>query len=612
MPQQAANSAISRIAKLLRYAKPYRTRWVVIALLTLSTSGLALIAPWPMQVLVDHALGSVPMSGAMRRFVQLLPSATTSASALVFWIAIAGLLLFVVSSYVDALLNRAWLLAGQRMVYDLSVDLFAVVQRRSLLFHTRSTVGDLMSRITGDNWAVYTLIELLLLAPARAILTMLFMIALMVRMDWKLTLVALAAAPVMACSTFLLAPPIRVASKLRREIESRLLSHVQQTLTGIPVVQAFAQETREQERFRAFADAAIGAQKRATVANSFHSLGTGLIATLGNALVLWIGIRHVLHGQITLGGVLIFIAYLAVLQEQMKTLVGLNASVQGIIPSVDRVLELLDSPPEIVEAPNAKMLFGSRGLLRFESVTFGYDRDRPPILEDVSLELPSGATIAVVGSSGAGKSTLASLVPRFVDPWNGRVTLDGMDLRDLQLTSLRRHVAVVLQEPFLFPFTIAQNIAYGTASATRQQIENAARAAGCETFIRQLPQGYETILGERGVTLSGGERQRLSIARALLKDAPVLILDEPTASLDSVTEAGLLAALDRLKQGRTTLVIAHRLSTIRDADAIAVIDKGHLAELGTHQQLLAANGLYARLYEMQTGRRLAMPQEVDA
>jgi ATP-binding cassette subfamily B protein/subfamily B ATP-binding cassette protein MsbA len=600
MSDAVAKANLRSLAGMLRYARPYRAQWAGIVVLTLLTSAFALLTPWPMQVLVDHVLGSVPPPPMLVRLTRLVPG-TSETRAMIGFVVFAGLVLLLVGAALDALLTIAWVRVGQRMVYDLACDLFARIQRRSLLFHTRNSVGDLMSRVTGDSWCVYSMVEMLLLAPGRALIMTVLMVVLMARMDWKLTLAALALAPFMAGASYWLAPPIRLASKLRREVESRLLSHVQQTLSGVPVVQAFAAEEREQQRFREFADAAIGAQKRTTVAGQFHQLGTGLIATLGSAVILWVGVRQVLAGTLTLGAVLLFVAYLAMLQDQMRAFVGLWATVQALSANVDRVNEILDVPTEVAESPGAVEIARARGDVRFENVTFGYESDRP-VLSGVTLDLPAGSTLAVVGPSGVGKSTLAALVPRFFDPWDGRVTLDGRDVRGYTIASLRRQVAVVLQEPFLFPMTVADNIAYGTEGATRQQIESAARAAGADEFVRRLPQGYDTVIGERGATLSGGERQRLSIARALLKNAPVLILDEPTASLDAATESKLLHALQTLMRGRTTLVIAHRLSTIRNADRIVVLEHGRIAEQGTHDELIELGGRYAALCARQSGR----------
>jgi ATP-binding cassette subfamily B protein/subfamily B ATP-binding cassette protein MsbA len=604
MSNRSARLDFARVARLLRYGRPYRARWAGIVLLTFAASALALAAPWPMKVLVDHVLGDATWPAWMTRLASLV-SEPYRAGMMIAWVVCAGLILFLLGALLDALLTVAWVRAGQQMAYDLAQDVFARVQRRSLLFHTRNHVGELITRVAGDSFCVYSIVELVLLAPGRAIVMTGIMVVIMARMDWRLTLASLIVAPFMGGASYWLAPRVRRASQARREVEGQLLAHVQQTLSGIPVVQAFAAEDREQQRFRDYADAAIGAQTRTTIAGQFHHLGTGLVAAAGSGLILWLGVRHVLAGTLTIGGVILFLSYLAMLQEQMKVFVATWASANDLSANVERVTELLDEPSEVCESPNAIEIGRATGAVRFENVTFGYEASAP-VLSGVTLDVPSGATVAIVGSSGAGKSTLVSLVPRFADPWSGRVTLDGGDLREVTIDSLRKQVAVVLQEPFLFPFTVAENIAYGTPGATREQIVAAARAAGAHAFIERLPQGYDTPLAERGASLSGGERQRLSIARALLRDAPVLILDEPTAALDAATEAGLLEALRTLMRNRTTLVIAHRLSTIRNADRIVVLEQGRVVEQGTHDELLDAGGVYADLHARQTGQRRAM------
>jgi ABC-type multidrug transport system fused ATPase/permease subunit len=585
---------------LLRYALGSWRGWLFIFLITLASGLLGLLQPWPLKILVDHVLGEAPMAEPLAAVAGSIPGGDSPRGLLV-WVVFAGVAIFALNSVAEVLLTRAWIVTGQRLVSDIGADLFARVQRRHLPFHSQNSVGDVMSRITGDCWCIYKAVEAFVFTPLFTLIVLGGVIWVMAQLNFVLMLVALAAAPLMTGITFMLGRPIRAAARARREIDSRIQAHLQQTLTGIPVVQAFSQEEREHARFEAFAADALKAQRRSTVIGNICELCSGLTVTVGIAAIIWLGANQVLASRLHIGELLIFIAYANSLQVHLKAITGAYTSIQEIRASAERVWEMLDAEPEVRDAPGALPLSDVRGGLALENVSFGYEPGRP-VLRGVSLEVLPGQVVAIVGATGAGKTTLVTLIPRFVDPWQGRVLLDGSDLRGLELNSLRRHVGLVLQEPFLFPFTIAENIAYGRPEASREEIEAAARAANAHGFIAALPEGYDTRLGERGATLSGGERQRLGIARAFLKDARILILDEPTSALDAGTEQLLLQALTRLMRGRTTLIVAHRLSTIRHADRIVVLDHGRIVEQGTHKELLACAGAYARLHRLQTGK----------
>jgi ATP-binding cassette subfamily B protein/subfamily B ATP-binding cassette protein MsbA len=604
MPADTRRLRSSARRRLFAYAAPYTQDWATIVAASLLATVFSVLQPWPLKVLVDHVLGTVPAVGVFGVLVGTLPGAGTPGGLLV-WVAVAGLGIFLANSTINVVLTLQWTRIGRRMVYDLARDLFARTQRRSLAAHSRHAIGDSMSRITGDAWCVYAVVDALLFAPGHALFGAVAMIVVMMQLDSGLTLLALTVAPFMAATTWAFGRPIRRAAHERREVESRIQSHVQQTLAGVSVVQAFTREDDEQRRFQDLASVAIRAHQRTALIGSLYGLGSGLLTTLGTAAVMWLATTRVLDGRLTIGTTLVFLSYLVSLQRQLTAFAGMYATLHGAGAGVDRVMAVLDEGEGVPEKPDAAPLPPVRGDVVIEDVAFEYLPGQP-VLRGVSIEARAGSTVAIVGATGAGKSTLIGLCARFFDPASGRVLVDGHDVRDVQVRSLRDQVAMVLQEAFLFPMSIADNISLGRPGAARDQIEAAARAANAHEFIRRLPAGYDTVVGERGATLSGGERQRIAIARAILRNAPILILDEPTSALDVETEYAVVGALERLMRDRTTFIIAHRLSTIRNATTIVVLEHGRVVEQGSHAQLLVRGGVYGELHALQFPRDAAV------
>jgi len=585
---------------LTRYAWRRWLGLLVVVTTMLLKIGLDVLKPWPMIFLVDYVLQGKITSRLFPRLVVLLPGAHT-AENLVAWAVGATVLIFLLSWSVGLANAYANITLGQRMVYDLAADLFAKLQQLSLHFHLRQSVGDNIRRVTTDCTCVSIIVKDAVLPVISAQISLLIMFAILWEIDSTLTLLALAVVPYMAVVFHLYAQRMMDGSYQQQEIEGRVYSTVEQTFSAIPAVHAFGREELNDQRFKQATRAALAAALSLTNVQLQFKILIGLATAVGTAGILWVGTQHASLRGLSVGAILLFLSYLGSLYAPLESMMYSTSTIQGAAGSARRVWEVLQAEQEVRDKPGAPALSSVRGHVQIENVTFGHEPGRP-ILRNVSLEARPGETVAIVGSTGAGKSTLVSLVPRFFDPWEGRVVLDGRDVREVQLKSLRRHIALVLQEAFLFPLTIAENIAYGHPGSTLAQIEAAARAANAHEFILRLPNGYQTIIGERGATLSGGERQRISIARALLKDAPVLILDEPTSALDVVTEGGLLDALDRLTQGRATFIIAHRLSTIRRANRIVALKDGQIAESGTHDELLARGGVYAGFFHTQFGR----------
>jgi ATP-binding cassette subfamily B protein/subfamily B ATP-binding cassette protein MsbA len=556
-----------------------------------------------MKLLADHILGQQPLPAGLDAIASL-----GNVQALLVCLCVATVLIFLAHGVIAMAYMSMAVTFGQRMVYDLGADLFLHLQRLSLLFHSRRPVGDTVGRVTGDTYCVQVLVSSALLPLLQALVTVVVMFVILWRLEPVMTLFVLGVVPLMMAVMYFFSGPMKERSREQRDLEGHMMSLVEQTLAAMPAVQAFGREELEHDRFRKFADKTVAAYQRSTSVDMWFKLLIGLTMALGTALIMWRGATYAMEGTVTIGTILVFLAYLAMLYEPLNSIVYTTSTLQHALASADRVMELLDTPALVRDTAQARDIVVG-GHVRFEDIVFGYHPERP-VLKGISFEAHPGEVVAIVGPSGAGKTTLVNLLLRFFDPQQGRVLLDGHDLRAIRLRSLRRQVAMVLQEPFIFPLTVAENLTYGKPDATPAEIIAAARSANADEFIRRLPDGYDTVIGEKGATLSGGEKQRLSIARAFLKNAPVLILDEPTSALDTHTEKLVLEALQRLMAGRTTILIAHRLSTVEVADRIIVLDQGKCVEIGTHAELLLREGAYARLHRNRFSRAGAAPRGI--
>ena len=593
----------------LSFLSPYRRRVALLAFLLLAEIGLGALQPWPLAVVIDYVLVNNPMPEPFARWLTAIHGGDRFVLLIV--LVGAGVLLQLTNQLVSAYGTQVQVDTGQRMVYDLRRQLFQHLTGLGLHHHITTSTADAVYRVDVDAYAIENLVMSGFFPLATSVISLTVMFGILLRLNVTIALLSLTVVPFMYLSLRYYTSTLVNREERVKELESKLLERLYETFGAMRLVKSFAREPHELARYVRAGDTTMNARIAITWQQSLFSVVVSAITIIGTALVVVVGGTYVMRGRLKVGELYVVINYLAAVYGPLSAIAHTTGQLQGAVAGAKRVRTMFAMVPETDDAPGAIDASGIKGDVRFEDVGFTYP-DGTAVLHDISFEARSGQMIALVGLTGAGKTTLVSLIPRFYNPSAGRVLIDGVDVPQYRVRSLRERIGIVLQDPVLFSGTIGDNLRYGRLDATPEEIEQAARAAHAHEFISRLPKGYDTEIAEAGGGLSGGERQRLSVARAILKNAPILILDEPTSSLDAISEEIVFAALRRLRAGRTTIVIAHRLSTVRDADRILVLDGGKIAAQGRHEELLKSSQLYRRMCaRLSVGKSLDDPESVD-
>jgi ATP-binding cassette, subfamily B, bacterial len=568
--------------RVLRYYRPFLGQTILGLFISLIGVGLNLLKPWPFKLIVDDFLRPGP----------------TVRSDWRIWIPLLCLALVVIQvcwGIMNWMTNYLFVKIGLQALLKLRTDLYSYLQSLSLKYHDARRSSDSSFRVAYDSQSIQTIYNKGFTNIFGSVITLIGTFIIMLQLDWQLTLVSLAIVPLVVSAIYLFAHRIRRESTSIQEQESAVLAQAQEGLSSIRMVHAFGREEFEVRQFQQQARQSLQANLRLTLTNVNSALVISTLMVVGTAAMYYIGSMHVLSGTLTLGSLLVFSAYLLMLYQPLESLTYTAWAMEGATAGAKRCFEVLDRQDDVRDSPNAVAISSAKGAIEFQSVNFGYAGDGH-VLRDINLRIEPNQIVGLVGGTGTGKSTLMSLVPRFYDPSTGSVMLDDHDVREITKKSLRAQIAIVLQDTLLFSTTVRENIAYGRPDATEEEIIAAARRAQADEFIRQMPQGYASAVGERGGHLSVGQRQRIGIARAFLKNAPILLLDEPTSALDPATEAAIMETIQELMRGRTTLIATHRLATIHGLDQIIVLERGRVVEQGRGPELLARGGIYAKLY----------------
>jgi ATP-binding cassette subfamily B protein/subfamily B ATP-binding cassette protein MsbA len=590
--------------RVLEYYRSFAAGTFIGVAFSLASIGLNLLKPWPFKVIVDYILPGrlsdfhpPPIFRWTLHFAEaaLTKSQQLSSTQLIALLCLAVVLVQVFWGLCNFASNYVFVNIGLQALLKLRTDLYSHLQRLSLKFHDTRRSSDSSFRVAYDSQAIQTIYNKGFTGIFGSVITLIGTFAIMVRLDWELALLSLAVVPLLIVTIYFFAKRIRRESTWIQEQESAVLAQAQEGLSSIRMVHAFGREEFEVSQFHQQARGSLQANLRLTLTNVNSALVISTLMVLGTAAMYYLGTLHVLAGMLSLGSLLVFSAYLLMLYQPLESLTYTAWAMEGATAGARRCFEVLDRQDDVIDSPSAIAIDKTDGAISFQSVSFGYDPARE-VLQKINLEIASDQIIALVGGTGAGKSTLLSLVPRFYDPTRGRLTLDGRDVREITKKSLRAKIAIVLQDTLLFSTSVRENIAYGRADATDDEIREAACRAQADQFISQLPHGYESLVGERGSHLSVGQRQRIGIARAFLKNAPILLLDEPTSALDPATEAAIMETIKQLMHGRTTLIATHRIATIHTVDQIIVLDRARIVEQGRGPELIARGGVYAKLH----------------
>jgi subfamily B ATP-binding cassette protein MsbA len=589
-----------------------RPHWKALGLAFIAVLGETfsdVLEPWPIKIVIDNILQSKKLPGWLQGFVN---SAFGNDKLAILNFAIAAVaaiaVIGAISSYTEKYLTTS---VSQWVTHDLRRTLYNHIQRMSLAEHDHTRTGDLISRVTSDIGAVQDFINSALLGLIVNVLTLLGMIGVMLYVNWRFTLIALSVAPVLFALVYSFTRRIKKASRQVRKKESELVSVVQEVLTSVRVVKAFAREDFEVSRFESQSLENVETALEARSLKAKLAPIVDVMVSIGTCLVLGYGARLALRGELSAGVLIVFLLYLGKMYKPMRELSKMTDSVSKAIVGYERIQEVLEIEARVKDSPRAKRAPRFKGKIEFEHVTFAYD-EQPPVLKDVNFTIEAGQVAAIVGPSGTGKTTIISLIPRFYEPQSGTIKIDEKNICQYTLQSVREQISFVLQDTLLFHASVWDNIAYGKPDATPGQIVRAAKQANAHEFIEKMPEGYDTIVGERGATLSGGQRQRIAIARAVIRNTPILILDEPTTGLDSGSEQTVLEALERLMKGKTSIVVTHHLNSIRRADVVFVIKNSELVEQGTHDELMAAEGIYSELFKTQNAENAGELREPTA